>query len=304
MARRPGGRIPARSARPVPGRSRVCQRTSLPQPAAGRPYAGLRHHAERRDRRHARRPAGDEAQGPSHAGHLQRRRQHDRPGVRRRHLSPRRTGDRRGLDQGIHLAVHGSGDAGPLFRPPAAFELLGGDEDHQGAAGTAGEGPPGAAVPRHGAADRREVRRLQQLPFPRPAVQLPHGPGRGAEAQGDQLHPRRGLSGRRDEARADRPGRCRHAQRLHHAAGAGLRQGDGERRGDQGPRRAGHRRGRRGRHGDGRLADDVIEIPAVERVPAADCLGGSAAAVGVLYRGRRGCDVDKPRNLAKSVTVE
>ncbi len=47
---------------------------------------------------------------------------------------------------------------------------------------------------RRGAADRRQVRRVQQLPLPRPAVQLPHGPGRRAEAQGDQLHPRRGLS--------------------------------------------------------------------------------------------------------------
>ena len=36
---------------------------------------------------------------------------------------------------------------------------------------------------------------------------FPDGPGRGAEAQGNQLHPRRGLPGRRNEARADRPGR-------------------------------------------------------------------------------------------------
>ena len=73
---------------------------------------------------------------------------------------------------------------------------------------------------RRSAADRREVRRLQQLPVPGPAVQLPHGLGRGVEAQGNQLHPRRGLSGRRDEARADRPGRSQHAQRLPHAARA------------------------------------------------------------------------------------
>ena len=57
-------------------------------------------------------PAGNETQGPSHAGHLQRRREHDRPGSRRRHLSPCRPGDRRGLDQGVHLAVHRAGDAG------------------------------------------------------------------------------------------------------------------------------------------------------------------------------------------------
>ena len=107
-------------------------------------------------------------------GHLQRRRQHHRPGIRRRHLSPRRTGDRRRLDQGVHLAMHRAGDAGPLLRAFAAPELLRRHADHQGAAGDAGKGPPGAAVQRHGAADRRKVRRLQQLPLPGPPVQFPH----------------------------------------------------------------------------------------------------------------------------------
>ena len=87
------------------------------QPAAGRPHAGLRHHAKRRDGRHAGRAAGDAAEGLSGAGHLQRGGQHDRAGVRRRRLPPRRTGDRRGLDQGLHFPVHGAGDAGTLLRP-------------------------------------------------------------------------------------------------------------------------------------------------------------------------------------------
>ena len=42
---------------------------------------------------------------------------------RRRHLSARRAGDRRGLDQGLHLAMRDAGDAGPVFRPAAAPEL-------------------------------------------------------------------------------------------------------------------------------------------------------------------------------------
>ncbi len=48
--------------------------------------------------------------------------------------------------------------------------------------------------------------RCQQLPLPGPAVPLPGGAGRRVEAEGNQLHPRRGLSGRGDEARADRAG--------------------------------------------------------------------------------------------------
>ena len=163
----------------------------------------------------------------------------------------------------------------------------------------------GAGHQRRGAADRPEVRRLQQLPLPGPAVQLSHRPGRGAEAQGDQLHPRRGLSGRRDEARPDRPGRRAHAQRVPHAAGPGLRQGDGQHPGDQGPRRAGDRRGRRGRHrGAAKLADDVIEIPAVSEFlqPIVSVIPLQLLAYHIAVA--RGCDVDKPRNLAKSVTVE
>jgi hypothetical protein len=45
----------------------------------------------------------------------------------------------------------------------------------------------------------------------RPAVQFPGGSGRRAQAEGDLLHPRRGLSGRRDEARPDRHDRRTHA---------------------------------------------------------------------------------------------
>ena len=46
-----------------------------------------------------------------------------RPGGRRRHLPARRAGDRRGLDQGLHVAVRRAGDAGPVLRPAAAPEL-------------------------------------------------------------------------------------------------------------------------------------------------------------------------------------
>ena len=52
------------------------------------------------------------------------------------------------------------------------------------------------------------------------------------------------------------------------------------------------------------LADDVLEIPAtpdfLQPIVAAIPLQLLAYHIAVL----RGCDVDKPRNLAKSVTVE
>ena len=44
--------------------------------------------------------------GTSRAGHRQRRRQHHRARIRRRHLHARRPGNRRGLDQGVCLDDH------------------------------------------------------------------------------------------------------------------------------------------------------------------------------------------------------
>ena len=54
---------------------------------------------------------------------------------------------------------------------------------------------PCSRTKRCGASPRSTVSR--QLLVPRPPVQLPHGAGRRFEAEGDQLHPCRRLSGRR-----------------------------------------------------------------------------------------------------------
>ena len=53
-----------------------------------------------------------------------------------------------------------------------------------------------------------------------------------------------------------------------------------------------------------RLADDVIEVPAVEEFlqPIVTVIPLQLLAYHIAVA--RGCDVDKPRNLAKSVTVE
>ena len=54
----------------------------------------------------------------------------------------------------------------------------------------------------------------------------------------------------------------------------------------------------------GELADDIIEIPAVEELlqPMVTVIPLQLLAYHIAVA--RGCDVDKPRNLAKSVTVE
>ena len=129
-------------------------------------------------------------------------------------------GDRRRLDQGVHVAAR--------------------------------RAVPARAVPRPGArhADRRTRRgrtstrccscrtlleqtlkcapqieevagalpRPHRLPLPRPRHQLPDRARGRAEAEGDLLHPRRGLSGRRDEARPDRAHRRADAGRRDRAA--------------------------------------------------------------------------------------
>ncbi len=60
-------------------------------------------------------------------------------------------------------------------------------------------------------------------------------------------------------------------------------------------------------HGDSeavRMADDVIEIPPVKELfqPIVTVIPMQLLAYHIAVA--RGCDIDKPRNLAKSVTVE
>ena len=62
---------------------------------------------------------------------------------------------------------------------------------------------------------RRDYDHADGLPLPRPRRQLPDRARGRAQAQGDLLHPRRGLPGGRDEARPDRADRRGHAGRRH-----------------------------------------------------------------------------------------
>ena len=133
---------------------------------------------------------------------------------------------------------------------------------------------------------------------------------RAPEAEGDLLHPRRGLPGRRDEARADRAhrradagggdraARCTCSRRCSATSRKSRRAAARSSRSPRGRRRAGRRPARR-------HATRFIEPPAGAR----RCSRRSLAVVPLQLLAyhiavRRGCDVDQPRNLAKSVTVE
>ncbi len=91
---------------------------------------------------------------------------------------------------------------------------------------------------------------------------LSHRARRGAEAQGDFLHPCRGLRGGRDEAWADRPHRRRRAGNRHRALGPALREDGEQHAGGGGARWArdpavrpqGHRQARRQGGGDDRAS--------------------------------------------------
>ena len=94
-----------------------------------------------------------------------------------------------------------------------------------------------------------------RLPLPRPRHPLPHRPRRRAQAQGNLLHPRRGLPRRRNEARPQRPhrrdparGRARHARRIRSRLKAALREDPLQHSGSHRALRPRHRRGHRGRH--------------------------------------------------------
>ncbi len=104
------------------------------------------------------------------------------------------------------------------------------------------------------------------------------------EAEGDQLHSRRGLSRGGDEARSHRAHRQEHARGVHRHAGSRLREGARQHRRSEGALRPGDRdrdRGRRehrvaGGSRDPHSADDPVSHP--------DSLGDSAPAARVSHR--------------------
>ncbi len=137
-----------------------------------------------------------------------------------------------------------------------------------------------------------EIRAVAELPGGEPELSLPGArpppsarPRGGAQAEGDLVHPRRGLRRRRDEARADRPHRPGHPDRRPRAARADVREDGRQHRGGQGAGR--HRRGHRhrGRRGRGRQGGRRHHRAGRALLGAAPPAGPAAAAPGVP-RGR------------------
>ena len=156
-----------------------------------------------------------------------------------------------------------------------------------------------------GGKGRPQVHECPRFPLPRPGHQLPHRPGRGPEAEGDLLHPCRGVSGRGDEAWPHRPHRREHAGGGPRAAGTPTTKRWSPTWRRSSPAAAGSSRSappgtRRSRN----KAEVTLEIPVdgddLTPILLSVPLQLLAYHVAVL----KGTDVDQPRNLAKSVTVE
>ena len=146
-------------------------------------------------------------------------------------------------------------------------------------------------------------------PLPRPPRRLPDRHGGRAQAQGARLHPRRGLRRRRAQARPDR---------AHRARPAGLRRravADERARPARQGRAATSRRSapaapapssspRRATRPSCPFADEVIRVPATSPLLAPLLTVVPLQVFALWLSTAKGLDVDQPRNLAKSVTVE
>src|SRR5712691_7920909 len=149
------------------------------------------------------------------------------------------------------------------------------------AAGAGGARARGRAA---GASACRALCGRPQRAVPGPRCQFPRRARGRAQAEGDLLHPCRGLPGRRDEARTDRLDRREHAGRLPGAEGFRLPKNRFEYAGSESPGGSHHRDHERGQ----RRSEPARGSPgrrAGESTPdRASADGHSAAALGVSHR--------------------
>ncbi len=113
----------------IPAETEYASEFRYRNPIIGIRHGGGGHQPVRRDGRHAGRAARGARQGRAGAGHCERRRLDHRPRDRCGRVPARRAGNRRGLDQGLHLPGGGGGADGPVPGPPAVHEpgIHGGD---------------------------------------------------------------------------------------------------------------------------------------------------------------------------------
>ena len=145
----------------------------------------------RRNLRHARGGPGSEAQRRTRARHRQRRRQHRRARVRPRHLSARRSGDRGGRDQDVHVARSSRSRCSRFIS--AAFATCRPRRAH-GCSRRWKHCPRRStsilAQEAHIAALAQRAREVRRRLFRRPRGGLSGRDGRGSEAKGNQLFAR------------------------------------------------------------------------------------------------------------------
>ena len=207
--RLPRGEVLVRGAGAAAGRDRGRLRVPLPRAAARPGHARHLRQPVGRDRRHPGRAALRPRAGRPHRLGGQRRdldhRARERPGA----ADPRRPRDRRRLHQGLHLPAR------PCWRrwrsPPAAQRgtLAAAEEERLVAAlgSVPGLVAQALAAEPQIAEIARELSARPRRALPRPRPDVPAGARRRAEAEGNQLHPRRRLCVGRAEARPDRPDR-------------------------------------------------------------------------------------------------
>src|SRR5207247_527331 len=123
---------------------------------------------------------------------------------------------------------------------------------------------------------RGDVPDAHRFPVPRPRHQLPDRARGRAETERDLLHPRRGVSGRRDEARADRAHRRAHAGRRAGAERPRVRENGRQHAGGEGARRLRHRAG------DARRPQAGVAAGQQERRRARSAAGAGAGKTRVI----------------------
>ena len=147
--------------------------------------------------------------GRPHRLGRQRRDLDHRPRERRGAADPRRPRDRRRLDQGLHLPAHRARGAG-ASPPPASAAA---STPPRRPASPPRSPPSPACSPGRWRSSReiaeiaRDLARARDVLFLGRGADVSAGARRRAEAEGDQLHPRRRLCVGRAEARADRADR-------------------------------------------------------------------------------------------------
>ena len=209
LHRRPDRQVPDRAAGRPAGRRRDRLGVPLPRAGAAAGHPGHRHVAVGRDRRHPGRPALLPGQGHEERRRGQRRR--NRPWPARSTWSGRSTA---GPEIGVASTKAFTAQVSVLTALAVAAARARGRSTRprrQRLVRVLLEAPrliaESISLEDAVRAVAVEIAKARDVLYLGRGPMYAAGPGRRAEAEGNQLHPRRGLCRRRAEARPDRPGR-------------------------------------------------------------------------------------------------